>query len=172
MHMTFFSSLSTYFKPFSPYAITHTISLCLHFLPTLVILKQSLRDSVLLKSSARLSILPQDKVLIHLSRWICHCSLDEPHSLAWTPHHSGIILDTFLYLRFVLESSPHLLCLLKSFLFRSVQFSRSVMSGQASHLGGPSPTPRVHPDSRPSSQWCHTAISIANNRTTVQTGSH
>ena len=48
----------------------------------------------------------------------------------------------------------------------SVQFSRSVMSdslwpheSQHTRPPCPSPTPRVHSDSRPSSQWCHPAIS-------------
>ena len=47
-----------------------------------------------------------------------------------------------------------------------VQFSRSVMSdslrpheSQHARPPCPSPTPRVHPDSHPSSQWCHPAIS-------------
>ena len=50
--------------------------------------------------------------------------------------------------------------------FSSVQFSRSVMSNflqphksQHARPPCPSPTPRVHWDSRPSSQWCHPAIS-------------
>ena len=48
----------------------------------------------------------------------------------------------------------------------SVQFSRSVMfdslrrhESQHTRPPCPSPTPRVHSDSRPSSQWCHPAIS-------------
>ena len=48
----------------------------------------------------------------------------------------------------------------------SVQFSHSVMSNplrphesQHSRPTCPSPTPRVHSDSRPSSQWCHPGIS-------------
>ena len=48
----------------------------------------------------------------------------------------------------------------------SVQFSHSVVSdclrpheSQHSRPPCPSPTPRVHSDSRPSSQWCHPAIS-------------
>ena len=48
----------------------------------------------------------------------------------------------------------------------SVQFSRSVMSdslrpheSQHARPPCPSPTPRVHSDSRPLSQWCHPAIS-------------
>ena len=48
----------------------------------------------------------------------------------------------------------------------SVQFSCSVMSDslrphELRHARPPcpSPTPRVHSDSRPSSQWCHPAIS-------------
>ena len=51
-------------------------------------------------------------------------------------------------------------------MFSSVQFSRSVMSDslrphELQHARPPclSPTPRVHSDSRPSSQWCHPAIS-------------
>ena len=50
--------------------------------------------------------------------------------------------------------------------FSSVQFSRSVMSNslqphesQHTRPPCPSPTPGVHPDSRPSSQWYHPAIS-------------
>ena len=50
--------------------------------------------------------------------------------------------------------------------FRSVQFSRSVMSdswppheSQHARPPCPSPTPRVHPNSCPSSRWCHPAIS-------------
>jgi len=48
----------------------------------------------------------------------------------------------------------------------SVQFSRSVVSdslrpheSQQARPPCPSPTPGVHSDSRPSSQWCHLAIS-------------
>ena len=50
-------------------------------------------------------------------------------------------------------------------LFSSVQFSRSVVSDSATpwiaacQASCPSPTPRVHSDSRPSSQWCSPAIS-------------
>ena len=50
--------------------------------------------------------------------------------------------------------------------FSSVQFSRSVVSNslrphesQHARPPCPPPTPRVHSDSRPSSQWCHPAIS-------------
>ena len=50
--------------------------------------------------------------------------------------------------------------------FSSVQFSRSVMSdslqlheSQHARPPCPSPNPGVHSDSRPSSQWCHPAIS-------------
>ena len=50
--------------------------------------------------------------------------------------------------------------------FSSVQFSRSVVSDslwphESKHARPPcpSPTPRVHPNSCPSSQWCHPAIS-------------
>ena len=50
--------------------------------------------------------------------------------------------------------------------FSSVQFSRSVVSNsmrphesQYARPPCPSPSPGVHPDPRPSSQWCHPAIS-------------
>ena len=50
--------------------------------------------------------------------------------------------------------------------FSSVQFSHSVMSDslrphepQHTRPPCPSPTPGVHSDSRPSSRWCHPAIS-------------
>ena len=50
--------------------------------------------------------------------------------------------------------------------FGSVQFSRSVVSdllwpheSQHARPPCPSPTPGVHSDSRPSSQWCHPAVS-------------
>ena len=52
------------------------------------------------------------------------------------------------------------------FFFSLVQFSCSVVSdssrpheSQHARPPCPSPTPGVHPDSRPSSQWCHPAIS-------------
>ena len=50
--------------------------------------------------------------------------------------------------------------------FSSVQFSRSVMpdslrphESQHARPPCPSPSPRIHSDSRPLSQWCHPAIS-------------
>ena len=53
-----------------------------------------------------------------------------------------------------------------SFSISSVQFSRSVVSDSLRHHESqharppsPSPTPGAYPDSRPSSQWCHPAIS-------------
>ena len=56
--------------------------------------------------------------------------------------------------------------LLRTWSLSSVQFSRSVVSdslwpheSQHTRPPCPSPTPRVHSDSRPSSQWCHPAIS-------------
>ena len=53
-------------------------------------------------------------------------------------------------------------------LFSSVQFSHSVVSdslrpheSQHARPPCPSPTPGVHSDSRPSSQWCHPTISFS-----------
>jgi len=54
----------------------------------------------------------------------------------------------------------------RNVIFSSVQFSSSVVSNsfrshesQHARPPCPSPTPRVHSDSSPSSQWCHPAIS-------------
>ena len=54
----------------------------------------------------------------------------------------------------------------KKWLFSSVQFSRSVVSGslwphelQHARPPCPSPSPGVHPNSCPLSRWCHPAIS-------------
>ena len=60
-----------------------------------------------------------------------------------------------------------LYCLLPiKFVFSSVQFSHSVVSdslwpheSQHTRPPCPSPTPGVHPNPHPSSQWCHPAIS-------------
>ena len=56
--------------------------------------------------------------------------------------------------------------ILPDLLYVSVQFSRSVQSeslrpheSQHARPPCPTPTPRVHSDSRPLSQWCHPAIS-------------
>ena len=55
---------------------------------------------------------------------------------------------------------------IRLFQFSSIQFSRSVMFDslrpqELQHVRPPcpSPTPRVHPNSCPLSQWCHPAIS-------------
>ena len=57
-------------------------------------------------------------------------------------------------------------CLCFIICFSSVQFSRSVMSDslqphelQHARPPCPSPSPGVHSDSHPSSQWCHPAVS-------------
>ena len=57
-------------------------------------------------------------------------------------------------------------CLIVNSAFSSVQFSRSVVSNslwphesQHARPPYPSPTPRVYPNTCPSSQWCHPAIS-------------
>ena len=71
-------------------------------------------------------------------------------------------LSTLLYILLLDTGS----CTSHSIPFSSVQFSRSVMSDslwphelQHARPPCPSPTPGVHSDSRPSSQWCHPAIS-------------
>ena len=61
--------------------------------------------------------------------------------------------------------SYHIYLLIYPILGQSVQFSHSVMSdslrpreSQHARPPCPSPTPGVHPDSRPSSQWCQSHL--------------
>ena len=70
--------------------------------------------------------------------------------------------NTQLWMWLVIETKSHAL---KS-IIASDQISHSVVSdslrpheSQHTKPPCPSPTPGVHPDSRPSSQWCHPAIS-------------
>ena len=65
-----------------------------------------------------------------------------------------------------MNSSPSAQLSPTQMVFSSVQFSRSVVSdclrpheSQHARPPCPSPTPGVHSDSSPSSQWCHPAIS-------------
>ena len=71
-----------------------------------------------------------------------------------------------LHVSMVHSVSQCSLCDYTRICFSSVQFSRSVVSdslrpheSQHGRPPCPSPTPGVHSDSRPSSQWCHPAIS-------------
>ena len=67
---------------------------------------------------------------------------------------------------FKVKSEIHKFLALSTLKIRSDQISRSVVSdslrpheSQHARTPCPSPTPGVHWDSRPSSQWCHPAIS-------------
>ena len=78
---------------------------------------------------------------------------------------SIVLHDYFMFSLIFWCQSPSY-CLLIPGSISSVQFSRSVVSDslrphESQHARPPCPsqTPRVHPDSRPSSQWCHPAIS-------------
>ena len=71
----------------------------------------------------------------------------------------------FFYWPFAFKSSWHW-NFNNQVIFSSVQFSHSVVSDslwphelQHTRPSCPSPTPGVHSDSHPSSQWCHPAIS-------------
>ena len=76
-----------------------------------------------------------------------------------------MLLSNFQKYHSVLNTKFYL-CLLDSTQFSSVHFSHSVVSDPLRHHEWqharppcPSPTPGVHSDSHPSSQWCHPAIS-------------
>ena len=83
-------------------------------------------------------------------------------------HHPKIEISLFLFalLNFLARARFWASAILHYHQFSSVQFSHSVVSDslqphESKHTRPPcpSPTPGVHPDSRPSSQWCHPAIS-------------
>ena len=74
---------------------------------------------------------------------------------------SAFSLSSFSFMKRLFSSSS-----LSAIKLSSVQFSHSVVSdslrpheSQHARPPCPSPTPRVHSDSRPSSPWCHPAIS-------------
>ena len=80
----------------------------------------------------------------------------------------SLSLITFLPLKSVLPKINMDALTFFWLVFRSDQISRSVVSDslrphelQHARPRCPSPTPRVHWDSRPSSQWCHPAISFS-----------
>ena len=73
-------------------------------------------------------------------------------------------LFVFLFFKcFLLFANSLHIWLIRMMLLASVQFSRSVVSyslqPHEARPRCPSPTPGVHPNSCPSSQWCHPAIS-------------
>ena len=77
--------------------------------------------------------------------------------MCWENARVGIKVTFWLYLTVLCVHVPQ---------FSSVQFSCSVVSNslrphESQHARSPcpSPIPRVHSNSRPSSQWCHPAIS-------------
>ena len=81
-------------------------------------------------------------------------------------HCKLCVLVDFLTMKFTLAVFKSFQYQLQVFPLQSVQFSRSVMSDslwphelQHARPPCPSPTPGVHSDSRPLSQWCHPAMS-------------
>ena len=84
--------------------------------------------------------------------------------LGWDSGHSVLSVN-IINLKRLYQSGP-LVSYNRKPEFSSVQFSRSVVSNslrphesQHARPPCPSPTPGAHSDSRPSSQWCHSAIS-------------
>jgi len=78
----------------------------------------------------------------------------------------NMIIRLFFFILLMWKNILIFFLMLNHTCISSVQFSRSVMSdslwpheSQHARPPCPSPTPRVHPDSRPSSQWCHPDIS-------------
>ena len=108
-----------------------------------------------------------------LSSFYCliHCATNFFHNFTWVyecPYFVGVELLCSFLLREKLEKRNFLIWF-DSLVFwwhSSLQFSCSVMSNsfrphesQHARPSCPSPTPRVHPNPFPSSQWCHPTIS-------------
>ena len=137
----------------------------------------------LLSLAMRLLSCPSD-VQTHVW-WIWKCqpvifSALYPHPLSLSFHYSVIFLPCFCPNNYSISYCPwvrkkrYLILIFLKRLFNhqfcdySVQFSRSVVSDswqphewQHTKPPCPSPTPGVHSDSRPSSRWCHPAISFS-----------
>ena len=106
---------------------------------------------------------------------ICQFQIEPKNHMYSPPHSKEILLHwtTDIWVLFVMFISKHMyictyvsLSRLSRLICTSVQFSRSVVSYslrrhelQHARPPCPSPTPGVHPNSCPSSQWCHPAIS-------------
>ena len=94
----------------------------------------------------------------------CHFpKLSHPCPLPQSPKDCSIHLSLLLS---CIQGYHYHLSKFHIYAFSSVQFSQSVVSDslrppelQHARPPCPSPTPGVHSDSRPSSQWCHPAIS-------------
>ena len=128
---------------------------------TKMLLSRSLVTSLLLNPV----VSPQPQMFLldhqkHYRDW----SLPFPYFLPVTSRTQDLfwcLPDSLSSLQSLLPVAPYL-----PNLFSSVQSSRSVVSdslqpheSQHARPPCPSPTPRVHSNSRPSSQWCHPAIS-------------
>ena len=101
----------------------------------------------------------------------CNLNLSLHEASTWIfamneTERSGSLVSYMSYLHCWTEILPSWGSIILDSFFSSVQFSCSVVSdslwpreSQHTRPPCPSPTPRVHSDSRPSSQWCHPAIS-------------
>ena len=100
--------------------------------------------------------------------WHSSCNREAEHLFLWQENlHSSWLLESQLCLDLFLQNLiQDLPCVQLSLTAPSVQVSRSVVSDsvrphESPHARPPcpSPSPRVHPNPCPSSQWCHPAIS-------------
>ena len=100
--------------------------------------------------------------------WKCCTQYASTFGKLSSDHRTGKGQSAFQSQRKVMPKNAQTTTQLHSSLssYSSVQFSRSVMSdslrpheSQHARPPCPSPTPRVHSKSRPSSWWCHPAIS-------------
>ena len=129
-----------------------------HITPSIKIL-QGFPISIIVKRTKSLSNhLPRPTPHTHISPGSCSTASTTPYPILWPPlllPASQSPLRPFWTSCFPLKMPSS-----------SVQFSRSVVSNslrphESKHarLPCPSPTPRVHSNSCPSTQWCHPAIS-------------
>ena len=86
----------------------------------------------------------------------------------WAHKHNKVTFSLMKYWKNIHTDGQHTHKKILKIINYSVQFSRSVESdslwpheSQHTRPPCPSPTPKVHSDSRPSSRWCHPTISFS-----------
>ena len=99
----------------------------------------------------------------HMVIYVFQCyslKSSHPHLLPQSPKVCSLHLCLFCYLTYRVIITIFLNSIRSDQICRSV-VSDSLWPHESQHVRPPcsSPTPRVHSDSRPSSQWCHPAIS-------------
>ena len=120
--------------------------------------QSSLRQLQISWADRKISCYQRSEIYQRISQWWLRWRVTDSNLILYIWHPSSDPVHYFLLI-LLMEINDNIQ-------FSSVQFSCSVVSNslwphelQHARPPCPSPTSRVHSDSRPSSQWCHPAIS-------------